>query len=73
MSGAFHFVDDDDGEGDDLDVDKCMNGSCGRYYGYENHPGLKEWKATGPHACIAPQLCQKCWREGGYPWPEMAA
>jgi hypothetical protein len=48
------------------DIDKCMG--CGRYYG--THWGLSAWSRDNG---VAPQLCHKCWREHGYPWPESTA
>jgi hypothetical protein len=49
----------------DDDIEKCMG--CGGYYG--QHPGLRFFERKDDRD-VAPQLCAKCWRNQGYPWPE---
>lgn len=61
------FVDDFDDE--DVDVDKCMG--CGHYYAYA-HAGARAWDQEA-RGSIAPQLCRRCWKQHGYPWPKEAA
>lgn len=47
------------------DADVCQG--CGSYRAWA-HSGVKAWDQA-KQGGIAPQLCSKCWKERGHPWP----